>query len=110
MASVMHKGQESIHSWGNNLLAVGGELKAENYSYTIHMMRPTKDREWEYMQEKSVAPPNDGAEKYQELDDLWDNMDEDELNELKPAAIRLTVPLVGGDTAVIKNNCTWVIQ
>ena len=44
----MEKGQRSINTWGNNLLAVGGELRPEKCSYTIHEMRQTKTGEWEY--------------------------------------------------------------
>ena len=45
--TVMEKGQRSINTWGNNLLAVGGELRPKKCSYTIHEMRPTKTGEWE---------------------------------------------------------------
>ena len=53
---VLLRGQNSVNSWGNNLLAVGGELRPEKCSYTVHSMRPTKNGEWEYVQEKSHRP------------------------------------------------------
>ena len=43
------KGQRSINTWGNNLLVVGGELRPEECSYTIHEMRQTKNGKWEYV-------------------------------------------------------------
>ena len=49
-------GQRSINSWENNLLAVGGELRPDKCSYTVHKMRSTKDGEWECILEKTVTP------------------------------------------------------
>ena len=37
-----------------------------------------------------------------ELDDLWEDMDAEELEELEPPKPQLTVPLASGDAAVIK--------
>ena len=39
--STLVKGHDSIKSWGNNLLAVGGELRPDKCMYTLHEMRPT---------------------------------------------------------------------
>ena len=49
--STMAKGQDAINSWGNNLLAVGGELRPDKCSYTVHEMRATGDGDWKYVQE-----------------------------------------------------------
>ena len=38
VASTLEKGQRSVNSWGNNLLAVGGELRPDKCSYTVHRM------------------------------------------------------------------------
>ena len=40
--TVMETSQQSINTWGNNLLAVGGKLRPKKCSYTIHETRPTK--------------------------------------------------------------------
>ena len=68
--STLAKGQEAINSWGNNLLAVGGELRPDKCSYTVHEMRPTGDGEWRYVQEVvNKTPPaevkagHDGVDK-----------------------------------------------
>ena len=71
--STLAKGHDSIKSWGNNLLAVGGELGPDKCMYTLHEMRPTGDGEWEYVQERvlkeawTTAPAN-GAD----VDGLWE--------------------------------------
>jgi len=49
-ATTLDKGQASVNCWGNNLLAVGGELRPDKCSYTVHHMRPKKDGEWEYVE------------------------------------------------------------
>ena len=67
---VLLSGQNSVNSWGNNLLAVGGELRPEKCSYTIHSMRLTKSGKWEYVQEKSPRPRKGDAPEESELDDL----------------------------------------
>ena len=38
----------------------------------------------------------------EDLDELWEDMDEDELDELDPPGTGLTVPQAGGDAATIK--------
>ena len=85
LESTISKGQDSINCWGNNLLAVGGELKPEKCYYTVHTMKPGKDGEWEYVSEtrkKEEAPPV--VTEMDELDDLWEDMDEEELEDLPP--------------------------
>ena len=101
VASTLAKGQESINSWGNNLLAVGGELRPDKCMYTLHEMRPAGGGEWEYVQEKvvkgaSAAPPTNDAE----VDSLWEVNADPEDHEQTVATI--TVPLIGGDAAAIK--------
>ena len=81
--TVMEKGQRSINTWGNNLLAVGGELRPEKCSYTIHEMRPTKTGEWEYAKTTPVKQEPVGATT-DDLDDLWEDMDVKESEELEP--------------------------
>lgn len=100
--TVMEKGQRSINGWGNNLLAVGGELRPDKCSYTVHKMRPTKDGERKYVQEKTVAPPSDETVTIAELEDLWEDMDDDELDDLEPPAPGLMISLVNGEAAAIK--------
>ena len=43
--------------WGNNLLAVGGELCPDKCSYTVYEMWPTGDGEWRYVQEEVNKAP-----------------------------------------------------
>ena len=57
---VLMRGQDSVNSWGSNLLAVGGELRPEKCSYTVHSMRPTNTGEWEYVQDKSSRLRREG--------------------------------------------------
>ena len=71
---VMEKGQRSINSWGNNLLAVGGELRPDKCSYTIHEMKPTKNGKREYLKATLDKLETKGATDIDELDDLWEDM------------------------------------
>ena len=48
---------------------------------------------------KTSKKANEDQEK---LDDLWKDMDEDELDELDAADTPFTVPLLGGNIAAIK--------
>ena len=41
VASPLEKGQQGVHIWGRNLYAVGGELRPDKCSYTVHRMKPT---------------------------------------------------------------------
>ena len=66
-AGVLLRGQDSIKSWGNNLLAVG-EAAAEKCSYTIHSMKLTKGGEWEYVKEKPTPPRGGGRQTIQSLE------------------------------------------
>ena len=55
LTSTLVKGQQGVHSWGRNLLAVGGELRPDICSYQVHRMKPMKDGDWEYVKEKSTT-------------------------------------------------------
>ena len=61
------------------------------------------------MQERSVTPLSGKALADTELDDVWEDMDKEELDELEPASAGLTVPLANGDAAAIK-NCPTTTQ
>ena len=79
VTSTLEKGQRSVNSWGSNLLAVGGELRPDKCLYTVHRMQPTKSGDWEYIKDKLVKSPEKADEDQEELDNLWEDMDEDEL-------------------------------
>ena len=102
VVSTLEKGQLSVNGWGNNLLAVGGELRPDKCSYTVHRMQPTKSGEWEYIKDKLVKRTEKSDEDQEELDDLWEDMDDNELDDLDVADAPFTVPLIGGDAATIK--------
>ena len=104
LETVMEKGQSSINSWGSNLMAVGGELQPIKCSYTVHQMKPTKDGEWEYVKEKPVTWTNNIANPTEDLDDLWEDLDEDELDDLDSPGPGLTIPQADGDAATIKKT------
>ena len=80
---------------------MGGELRPKKCPYTIHDMRPTKTGEWEYAKTTPVKQEPVGTTAG-ELDDLWEDMNAEELEELEPPKPRLPVPLASGDAAVIK--------
>ena len=65
-------------------------------------MRPTKSGEWEYVQEKPSRPRKGDGPKVSELDNRWDDSECEEPNEPGRDGEDLTVPLAGGDAAVIK--------
>ena len=109
IGSVMKKGQNSINTWGSNLLAIGGELKPVKCSYTVHLMRPTKNGEWEYVKGEPEERMSDTSTPTEDLDKLWEDMDEDELDDLDPPGTGLTVPQAGGDAATIK-SCPTTMQ
>ena len=46
--STMAKVQEATSRWGDSLMAVGGEFKADKCAYTVHNMVPAKNGTWEY--------------------------------------------------------------
>ena len=100
--TVMEKGQNSINLRGSNLLAVGGEMRPDKYSYMVHKIKPIKDGEWEYAKEESVAQTSDDTTSTEELDNLWDDLNDDELDDLKSPGPGLTIPLANGDTAAMK--------
>ena len=64
-------------------------------------MRQTKTDEWEYAKTMPVKQKPVGTTT-DKLDDLWEDMDAEELEELEPPKSQLTVPLASGDAAVIK--------
>ena len=100
-ASTLAKGQDSITSWGNNLLAVGGELRPDKCMYTLHEMRPTGDGEWEYVQERTTNETQASASENDAVaDGLWEANATPDDQEQTEATI--TVPLINGDAAAIK--------
>ena len=101
--STMAKGKEAINSWGNNLLAVGGELRPDKCSYTVDEMRPTGDGEWRYVQEVVNKTPPAVVQADQEgVDELWEINAEAENQETSTA--KIIVPLIDGDAAAIKET------
>ena len=99
--STMAKGQDAINSWGNNLLAVGGELRPDKCSYTVHEMRPTGDGDWKYVQEVvHDASPTEVQAGHSGVDELWEV--DAGIEDQEAAARKITVPLIGGDAAAIK--------
>ena len=71
-------------------------------------MRPGKDGEWEYVEEKSTRPANTDGDRGEKLNDLWRDTDKEELDKLELAP-EMTVLLVNGDTTTIRrpaNNKT----
>ena len=68
--STLKKGEQSVNSWGGNLLAVGGELRPDMCSYIVYSTKPTKDGEWEYVQEKLAKVANVANVEEAELDNL----------------------------------------
>ena len=98
----LEKGQQGVNIWGSNLLAVGGELRPAKCLYTVHRMKPTENGDWEYIKEKLVKVLEKAEEDQEELDELWKDMDEDELNKLDAVDAPFTVPLIDGDVAAIK--------
>ena len=70
VASTLEKGQQGVNSWGRNLLAVGGELRLDKCSYTVHTMKSTGNVDWEYAKEKPATATKDASEDQEELDDL----------------------------------------
>ena len=56
--SMIEKIQKGDTIWESNFLAVEGEMRPDNCSYTAHRMHQTKDREWIYIymeKEKSTT-------------------------------------------------------
>ena len=65
-------------------------------------MQPTKSGEWEYIKDKLVKHTEELDEDQHELDNLWEDMDDNELDTLDVADTPFTVPLIGGDATTIK--------
>ena len=61
-----------------------------------------KNGNWEYTKEKLVKAVEKADTDQEELDDLYEDMDEDELDKLDAADAPFIVPLIGGDSATIK--------
>ena len=104
--TVAEKGQSSINSRGSNLLAVGGELRPDKCSYTVHEMKPTKDGRWECVKEAPNKPASKEARHIGKLDGLWEDMDVNELDKLEPPGPEVTMPLTNGDATAIKKLST----
>ena len=49
---------------------MGGELRPDKCSYTVHRMKPTNNGDWEYVKEKSATATKAADEDQEELDDL----------------------------------------
>ena len=58
--------------------------------------------DWESIKEKLAAATKKVDEDQEYLDDLWEDMGEDKLDDLDVADAPFTVPLIGGDAAAIK--------
>ena len=81
---------------------MGGELRPDKCSYTVHRMKPTNNGNWEYVKEKSVTATKAVGKDQEELDDIWEGMNKDELDNLDPVDTSFIVPLVGGGASAIK--------
>ena len=46
--STMAKGQEATFRWGDSLMAVGDDFKADKCAHTVHNMFLAKNGTWEY--------------------------------------------------------------
>ena len=66
------------------------------------MMKPTKERDWEYVNEKSATTTKAAGAEQEELEDLWEDMHEDELDDMDPGNMSLTVSFIVRDTAATK--------
>ena len=91
-----------MNSWDRNLLEVRGVLRLDKCSYTVHRVNPTKDGEWEYVQEKLAKVIKVASVKEEELDNLWEDIDENELDDMDPIDTLFPVPLTNRDAAAIK--------
>ena len=81
---------------------VEGELRPDTYSYIVHRMKPTHNGNWDHVKENSATATEAEDEDQEELDDLWEDMNEVEFDNLDPGDKPFTVPLIGGDAAAIK--------
>ena len=79
---------------------MGGDLRPDKCSY--HRMKPTKNGDWEYIKEKPATATKEADEDQEELDDLWEDIHEDELDDLDAVDALFTVSLIGGDATAIK--------
>ena len=71
-----------------------GEPRPDNCSYTVHKMKPTNNGNWEYVKEKSGTATKPAGEDQEEIDDLWEDMNEDELDDLGPGTTPVIVHLI----------------
>ena len=66
-------------------------------------MKPTDNGEWEYVQEKKTKTAKITSNNNKtELNDLWEDMDEVELDDMDPVVTPFTVPLINSDAATDK--------
>ena len=65
-------------------------------------MKPTKDDGWGYVKETPNKPASKEATDTDELDDLWEDMYANELDEFEPPGPELTMTLENGDAAATK--------
>ena len=80
---------------------MGGELRPDKCSYTVHEMRPTGDGDWKYVQEVvHDASPTEVQAGHSGVDELWEV--DTGIEDQEAAARKITVPLIGGDAAAIK--------
>ena len=63
----------------------------------VHKMKPTKNGKWEYVKEEPAVRMSEDTTTMDELDDLWEDLDTDELDDLEPPGPGLMIPLANGD-------------
>ena len=61
-----------------------------------------KKSDWEYDKEKSLTATKDTGEDQEEIDDLWEDMNKDKLDDMDPGDTPFTVPFIGDNAAPIK--------
>ena len=54
------------------------ELRTVECSYTLQMVKSTKDGDWEYVEEKLATATKAAGAEQEELNDLWEGINEDE--------------------------------
>ena len=62
-----------------------------------------KRSNWEYVKEKSATATKATGEDQEEIDDSWEDMNKDTLDNLDPGNTSFTVPLISGDAAASSN-------
>ena len=65
---------------------MGGELRPDKCSHTVHEMKPTKNDGWEYVkaipEKLATKETTDTDELQPAVDDLWKDINADELDKL----------------------------